>query len=630
MKRSAYKIGVFLGVVAASLAAVAAENRFVRDGVAIDFAARPAQGATALREGQLADIEFRITEEASGKPLRSNVPAAWLDLADLIRAREGGEQKSCKDKIALYLKGVIGIRPMVDLNSYHLVVMNREPSVTIIDPLVSMAGTTSTLASVALKSPGLDWVSHPASKSIVVAMPAANEVAIIDTDSFKVRASVAAGKSPSRAALQPDGRFVWVGNNAPGGAGGVTVIDPLSQAAIGFVRTGAGHHELAFSGDSRFAFVTNRDDGTVSVIDVQARSKLRDLRTGPLPLAIARSTRSGQIYVTDGRDGTVSVIDGATGTLGRKIAVSPGIGPLRFTQDGRFAFALSAASDKAFVIDASNDAVVHEIDVEPKPFQVVFSRAFAYIRSLASERVTMVNLSSVGPGKNPIVQKFAAGNGAPGQASDLVLADTIAAASTEAAMMIVNPVENTTYFYMEGMNAPASNYQARGTRARAVMLVDRSLKEVEPGVYRSTVRLPAAGRFDVAMLLDSPRLMHCFSADVQPDPVLSAARMQTGIEFLAGDGAGRPGESRTVRFRLTDGATGTPRQGLADVRVLSFLAPGRERREVLAREAQPGVYEAEVALHEAGVYYVRASSSVAKFGFHDLPYLTIRVNGGAS
>jgi hypothetical protein len=43
---------------------------------------------------------------------------------------------------------------------------------------------------------------------------------------------------------------------------------------------------------------------------------------------------------------------------------------------------------------------------------------------------------------------------------------------------------------MEGMNAPMGNYKTYGHQARAVTVVDRSLKEVEPGVYAGKVRIP--------------------------------------------------------------------------------------------------------------------------------------------
>ena len=78
-------------------------------------------------------------------------------------------------------------------------------------------------------------------------------------------------------------------------------------------------------------------------------------------------------------------------------------------------------------------------------------------------------------------------------------------------MLIVNPADNTTYFYMEGMNAPASNYKVYGASARAVTVVDRSLREIEPGLYASKVKIPATGRYDVAFLLDTPQMLHCFS-----------------------------------------------------------------------------------------------------------------------
>lgn len=607
-------------------AAAGASGRHVRDGMVIEFSARPAGGiGGALREGNLAEIEFRITEEATGNPVRSNVPAAWLDLADVIRAREGGEQKSCKDKIGLYLRGIVGIRPMVDLNSYYVVVMNQDASVTVIDPLVSMAGSTSTLATIRLEDRGMDWVSHPASKSIYVTMPGAGKVAVIDIDDFKVKANVAAGKSPTRAALQPDGRYVWVGNNAEGGSGGVSVIDTETRQPAGFVATGKGHHEIAFSADSRLAFVTNRDSGTVSVIDTQTRKKLRDLKTGAQPISIAQSPLSGSVYVSDGREGTVTVIDAREGKLTRSIKLASGLGPVRFTQDGRFGFVLNPSENKAYVIDASSNERVNTIDVEAQPFQVSFSRAYAYVRGLGSERVTMVNLATLGSGKKPIVQKFSAGNGHPKQARDLVIADSIAPASTEAAMMVVNPVENATYFYMEGMNQPASSYKAHGSRARAVTLIDRSMKEVEPGVYRSWARLPAAGKYDVAMLLNAPRVMHCFSAQVEADPRVAAAGKRATIEFLAGGEPGTAGEKRKVRFRLTDTLTRKPLVGLSDVSVLSFLAAGRGRAVASAREVDKGVYEAVVNLDDAGAYYVRAASPSGKFGYQDLPYITIRV-----
>jgi YVTN family beta-propeller protein len=113
-------------------------------------------------------------------------------------------------------------------------------------------------------------------------MPEAGKVAAVDLENFKVVANVEAGKNPVRIALQPDGKYLWVGNDGEGEeSSGVTVIDAQAHTVAASIATGAGHHEIAFTADSLFAFVTNRDAGTVSVIDVQKLEKVRT--SGRLP-----------------------------------------------------------------------------------------------------------------------------------------------------------------------------------------------------------------------------------------------------------------------------------------------------------------------------------------------------------
>src|SRR5258705_3041823 len=239
----------------------AAQEKHVRDGVVMEFSIRPAPGSSVpeLMEGEFADLRFKLTDEATGQPLRGNGRGAWMDMGHVIEAQEGGTQKSCKEKVQLYLRGVVGIRPMLDLNSYYVLLLNRDASVSVIDPLVSMAGVTSTLARVVLPKPGADWIKSADGKKLFISMPAAGQVAVIDTDSFKLVASVDAGRSPTRVVLQPDGRYLWVGNNAGRpDQSGVTVIDTQTLKTVKRFPTGLGHHEIAISDDNRHAFVTSR------------------------------------------------------------------------------------------------------------------------------------------------------------------------------------------------------------------------------------------------------------------------------------------------------------------------------------------------------------------------------------
>ncbi|WP_238996050.1 cytochrome D1 domain-containing protein [Azotobacter chroococcum] len=594
-------------------------NRLVRDGIAVEFAVQPLDGAEPT-EGMFADLRFRLSDAASGQPLAGQVPGAWLDRA----TGNDDPQTACRSRIGLYLKGLPGVRPLLDLTSYYLLILNQDPSITVVDPLTSVGGVTSMFTRIPLRRPPMDWVSSPAERRLYVSLPEAGEVAVIDAERFQVLASIPAGRQPVRLALQPDGRYLWVGNDAPGEAGsGVTVIDTRSLKPVLQADTGRGHHEIAFSADSRHAFVSSREAGTLTVFDVASLERIREIRSGPQPLGVALSPLSGAVYVSDGEAGTLSVIDAASLEMRKTIPVGRGIGPLAFAPDGRHGFVLNTADNTVTVIDAASDEVLHRLEVAAEPYQIAFTRAFAYVRGLASPKVSMIDLASLGKGREPGVLGFEAGPAAPRLAGNLPLASSLAPAGDDAALFVVNPVDNTTYFYMEGMNAPMSGYLNRGHTARAATVVPRSLRELEPGLFGARVRLPAAGRLDVAFLLNQPQIAHCFALEVRADPDRQRQRTRLQVEYLA-DGHGVvAGAPFTLRLRLLKGGE-APQTGVADLRVRYFRAPSAQPREVAAREVGEGIYEAPVELAQAGAYYLHLGAASLGLEFGDLPYLALR------
>jgi YVTN family beta-propeller protein len=424
--------------------------------------------------------------------------------------------------------------------------------------------------------------------------------------------------------VQPDGKYLWVGNDARVADGsGVTVIDTETLKPVKSLATGTGHHEIAVSEDNRVAFVTNRDSGTLTLVDVRKLEILRQEKVGAMPLSVAYSSLAKIAYVADGKAGTVTALGGAKFAPLKKVALKPGLGPLRFTPDERYAMVVNTHEDLVHVIDVSSNELVHDIPVKGQPFQISFTRAFAYVRALASERVTMVNLLSLDRGQKPIVQSFAAGSVAPKAAGELPLADSMAAANIDAAVLVVNPADNTTYYYMEGMNAPASNYQSYGASARAVTVVNRSLKEVAPGVYSAKVRIPVAGRYDVALMVNSPRIIDCFSMEAKENPSFAADKARIVAEFLVASREVALGAKVPVRVRLSS-ADGKPQVGLKDVTLISFLVPGQRREVTIAREVQPGVYEAAVLIPEHGAYSIHVASKTLNKEYRDLAFLSLR------
>lgn len=602
-----------------------------RDGVSVALDVRPLAEDGVLREGEFADVRFRVTDKASGQPLSGVAPGAWLDPETVAADQAQGREQSCKARVGVFLKSNIGARPLLDLNGYFLLVMNRDASVSVVDPSVSVGGITSTMTRIDLKQPPMDWVTPRDNKRVFVSMPTAGEVAVIDSERFKVVDSVAAGSNPVRVALQPDERLLWVGNNAKSAAqSGVTVIDTASLKTLKHLATGGGHHEIAFSKDSRFAFVSNRDDGTLSIIDIASLTLVKQLKTGSHPLSVAYSPLSGAVYVADGKDGTITVIDAASQSVRRVIKSRQGLGPMGFSADGRFGIVLNTLENRASVIDAATDSLIHELDVSAEPYQVVFTKAYAYVRGLASPKVTMINLSSLGEGRTPISQGFEAGPQAPRLAGDLPLASSLAVSRDDNAVFVVNPVDNTTYFYAEGMNAPMSGYPNRGQVARAALVIDRSLREVEPGLYSARIKLPPAGKFDVAFLLNQPNIIHCFSTVVEPNNSTPQHAGVPKVEFMLDTSTAALGSPYVVRFRIVQGKQKTQRSGVKDVQVRYFLAPSSRPQEVAALDVGNGIYEAPVTLDQRGAWYlhVRAPSLGATFG--DQTFASVRVIPGQS
>jgi hypothetical protein len=174
------------------------------------------------------------------------------------------------------------------------------------------------------------------------------------------------------------------------------------------------------------------------------------------------------------------------------------------------------------------------------------------------------------------------------------------------------------------MAAPMGHFQTYGKQPRAVLVVDRSLRETAPGVYETQARLGVAGSYDLALLLDSPRLVHCFPVTVAADPAAARARPALAVEYRLDQSEVGVGADVPVRFRLRDRASGAPRTGLRDVQVLTFLSPGIWQQRQWAQELGDGLYEVRFRPPEPGLYYVFLEVGSARMPFQRSPALTLR------
>ncbi|HEX5603287.1 MAG TPA: YncE family protein, partial [Pyrinomonadaceae bacterium] len=589
-------------------------QKIVEQGVAIEFTAEPlVQNVNSIRAAEDVNVRFKVTDTTTGTPVKGLGLSAW------ISSREGDqttEMAQCREKIQSYLTGSMRARPDVDLNSYYILALNKSPDISVIDPLLGFGGS-KLLTLVMLKSPGEDWLLTRDGELLFVTLPAINQVAVITTRSWKVLDYIDAGTHPTRITMQPDQHYMWVANE-----GGVTVIDPATLKVAGKIATAAGGHDIVLSSDSRFAFVSNRESESVSVIDVQKLAKLSDVKVGPGPASMALSELSKAIYVASENDGSITVIDEQTQKTIALMKTKPGARSIRFAPGGRYGFVLNTKESLVNIFDAASNRMLHEIKVGKAPDQIIFSDTFAFVRSLDTELVSMLRLGNID--KEVDITDFPGGQVPPRKGSDPVHADSIVLAPEGNSVILANPVDKTLYYYTEGMAAPMGNFQNYRREPLAALVVDRSLREIKPGVYSTTIKLPASGHYDVAFLNDSPRVSHCFDLSADPNPSLKEGKgVALRIEHQLKEMTLPVGKDFTFRFKLTDTTTGNPKSDLKDLRVLTFMSAGGWQRRDFATSVGNGMYEIKLNVPESGVYMVFFESASMGVRYRDLPYLML-------
>src|SRR6185503_18785364 len=152
-------------------------QKLVQDGIEIEFTAEPPSHKAELLAGEDTVFRFKIRDTTSKTPVSGVRPAVWV--AQRERPGPPGPDQ-CRAKVESYLQGSLRSRPDVDLNTYYLLTLNEEASLSVIDPLLGFGGS-KLLTLVLLKSPGDDWVLSNDRLKLFVSMPRINQVAVVDT-----------------------------------------------------------------------------------------------------------------------------------------------------------------------------------------------------------------------------------------------------------------------------------------------------------------------------------------------------------------------------------------------------------------------------------------------------------------
>jgi YVTN family beta-propeller protein len=188
-----------------------------------------------------------------------------------------------------------------------------------------------------------------------------------------IGATIQAGPSPNFVAAAPNGKQLYIANNA---AGVVTVVDTAVNKITGTIPIPQGPPQfIAFSRDGRRAYVSlwDKQGGTVhaiSVLDTTSNTVKATIQVETRPFLSAVSPDGKLLYVPNHDTNTVSVIDTKTDKLVTNIQVAPNPHWVAFTRDGKKIYTANHDSNLVSVIDPATNKVLRTIPTPTSPHSI--------------------------------------------------------------------------------------------------------------------------------------------------------------------------------------------------------------------------------------------------------------------
>lgn len=560
------------------------------------------------------DRLVRLTLEAKrapdGTPLTQWWPGAWIDWQiDPL----SGSVSTCSQRIGRYLGGSLLARPLVDLTGSYVVTMDQEPSLSILDPSVNFAGRSSLYRSVSLPAPAVDWVSTPDDRWLAAALPDAKAVIVVETGNFTIAHRIDRPRRPRQVFMQPHSRLLWISeleDQVGGkGQGWLTALDTATWSVVESFPVGEGPPLVTFAADGPWVYAASRSARQLTVIDSQRmvvqRAVPLDFAPTGLAATLSKPVQPAEpmLWVVDGKKGRLVRFD-AEGRERDRIAVAPTLEWASLSPDGRWVVVATPPTGLTAIATTLPYRMV-SIPLSGKARDILWSTQFAYVLVPEQGTLSLFAWPSLGEGAVPI-KSITIGSSALSVKAGEPVASAMTLMADGKGTFIAHPTERTIYTYMEGMNAPTQGVRAYGHTPVAVKTIRRTFHEIEPGVYRQWVRLPASsGRLMLAIAGESPSVRTCvgFPSLSQEQP----RQAKQGWQWAALNKlTARVAEYVTIR--LTRESAGEEREdGVhAHVTLRLMRAKGGLYGEWPLRRLpdQPHSYEATGTVDEAGTYFL--------------------------
>ncbi|GKS69438.1 hypothetical protein W03_14420 [Nitrosomonas sp. PY1] len=494
--------------------------------------------------GQWVRLSLDGKRLADDQPLSNWRIGAWLDReTDAI----SGAVPVCRQRVARYLSGNLIERPLLDLTGYYVLSLDAESSVSVLDPSVSFSGRSSLYSAMKLDGKGFDWIKTSDDMRLFVALPNEKKLAIADLQTLSVLNHLVLPGQPTRLALQPDERLLWVGlTGASAQENAVEIIDTVNDKSIARIPLPSGYHEIVFSDNGQYAFISNRQSKSMTIVDAVSLKTIREVDLGFEPLGLLFVDKQSLLWIINAKAGRIHRFD-ARGNPIDDLVLEPGLGPIKLTPDMRYVLTVNPSQHWIHVLDIETGKERHRITLSGQPYDILFSEQYAYIRTLQSEQIGLLSLSSL-DSQQPIVKLIPTGADALSETQNLPRASSMSLTLGRSGAFFATPSERTLYHYMEGMNAPNSGLKTFGHTPMSVMVVQRGLRELKPGQYSTVIRLPSAGRMVLALASEAPVLRECLGLKVDTTTI-AGGDDATAVYWLS-DSVQKTSTDLPVSFRV--------------------------------------------------------------------------------
>lgn len=463
------------------------------------------------------DRPYRLTVEAkregSGAPLAQWWPGAWIDWSiDPL----SGSVPVCAQRIARYLGGSLLSRPLVDLTGSYVVTLDREPSLSILDPSVNFAGRSSLYRSISLPAPAADWAATPDDRWLMLAVPEARTIVVVETGLFTIAHQIKRPRHPVRITMQPNSRLAWISEveershhhaKTQERQRWLTAVDTATWSVVESFPVGEGLSLVTFAANGPWAYAVSPSARRLTMIDTSRMVVHRTVSLDFSPTGLAAVPQEPALWLVDGKKGRVVRFD-AEGHERDRMAVAPTLEWASISPDGRWVLVATPSVGLTAIAAAPPHRMV-AIPLAGQPADLLWTDRFAYVLVPDQGALSLFSWPSLGEETIP-VKSIAIGDQSWVPRPAQVEASSFSSMVDGKGVFIAHPTERTIYTYMEGMNAPTQGVRASGHTPMAVRTVRRTFQEVQPGVYRQWVRLPAStGRLVLAIAGESPPVRVC-------------------------------------------------------------------------------------------------------------------------